>query len=95
MPVLPGMPVNARRSSPGRMRGLIQATADGSGGTAVSTSSRSKRVVEVPVVVQMLVVPDALAGVAVQGERRVVVQVIRSVPPSMNLGGGEVTDVPT
>ena len=42
MPVLPGMPVSTRRSSPGSMRGLIQLTAAALGRTAVSTSSRSK-----------------------------------------------------
>jgi hypothetical protein len=31
-------------------------------------------VIEVPVVVQMLVIPDDLTGVGVEGERRVVVQ---------------------
>ena len=42
MPVLPGMPVSTRRSSPGSMRGLIQLTAAAFGRTAVSTRSRSK-----------------------------------------------------
>ena len=41
MPVLPGMPVTTRRTSPAFSRGLIQLTADGSGRTAVSTSRRS------------------------------------------------------
>ena len=34
-----------------------------------------KRVVEVPVVVQVLVIPDDLAGIGIERERRVVIQV--------------------
>ena len=39
--VLPGMPVITLRRSPGRTLGLIQATCDGSGATAVSSRMRS------------------------------------------------------
>ena len=40
-PVLPGMPVITRYTSPRRSRGLIQETCSGSGVIAVSTSRRS------------------------------------------------------
>jgi hypothetical protein len=51
--------------------------------------------IEIPVIDDVLVVPDDLAGVDVERERRVVVEVLASLPPSMNFGAGIVTDVPT
>ena len=73
-PVFPGTPVITLRSSPARSRGLIQ---------LVSRVGRDHRVdeqalegmVHVPVVVQV-VVPANLAGVGVERERRVMVEVL-------------------
>ena len=65
----------------GRDRGLHQQPLEG--------------MVEVPVIDDVLVVPDDLAGVGVERERRVVVQVLLVVAARMNFGAGIVTDVPT
>ncbi len=46
-----------------------------------------ERVVEVPAVVEVLVVPDDLAGVGVEGEGRVVVEVLQVGPADEELGG--------
>ena len=54
---------------------LFQATASGSGADRGVDEQALERMVEVPVVVQVLVVPDDLAPVGVQREGRVVVQV--------------------
>ena len=47
-----------------------------------------ERMIEVPAVVQVLVVPDDLASVGVKCERRVVVQVLIAGPADHELGGG-------
>ena len=60
---------------------MIQATASASGATAVSTSRRSNGWSRSQSSFQVLVVPDDLAGVGVEREGRVVVQV-REVGPA-------------
>ena len=68
--------ITTSRCSPRRTSGLIHLTKLGSGATAVCTSTRSLIDVLVPVVArQMLVVPDELAGVGLQRDGRVAVEV--------------------
>ncbi len=50
--------------------------------------------IEIPVIDDVLVVPDNLSGIGVQRQRAVVVEICLVVTTSMNLGAGEVTDVP-
>ena len=76
MPVLPGMPVITRRRSPGRTRGLIHATSLGVGRNGRVDEQPLERMIEIPVIVQMLVVPDDLAVGRVQRQRRVVIEVL-------------------
>ena len=76
MPVLPGMPVITRRSSP-----RLQPRVDpGDGGRVRPHCGVDQQalegVVEVPTVVQVLVVPGDLPRVGVEGEGGVVVQVL-------------------
>ena len=95
MPVLPGMPVITRRFSPGLILGLIHATSFGFGATAVSTQQPLERVVEVPVIDDVLVVPHDLAGVGVQAPAwSCGTGSCLSLPPSMYFGAGDDTDVP-
>ena len=76
-----------RRTSPGRSRGLIQSTASGSGATAVSSSIRSNGWSRSQWSFRCWVVPDDLAGVGVEGEGRVVVQVRDVGAAEHELGG--------
>ena len=54
-----------------------------------------ERMVEIPVIDEMLVVPDDPPCLDVERERRVVIEVLLVVPPRMNFAAGIVTDVPT
>ena len=55
-----------------------------------------ERMIEIPVIDDVLVVPDDLAGVGVERQRRVVVEVRACrCRRAMNFGAGIVTDVPT
>ena len=94
-PVFPGMPVITLRTSPARNRGLIQLMASRSGATTVSTSSRSNGWSMSQWSIQVLVIPAHLAGVGVERNRRVVVEVLEVRASQQNVGAGEVTDVPT
>ena len=76
MPVLPGMPVMTLRRSPGRTRGLIHLTADASGGRLRLDEQPFERMVEIPVIDDVLEVPDDLARLDVERERRVVIEVL-------------------
>ena len=89
------MPVITGRSSPGCRRGLIQATASGSGGDRGVDDQALEGMVDVPVVVQVLVVSSGSRRVGVEGQRRIVVQVRVLDAARRNFGAGEVTDVPT
>ena len=76
MPVLPGMPVTTLRRSPGSNaridpRDLARIRRDGR-----VDEQPLERMVEIPVIDEMLVVPDDLAGLGVERERRVVIQVL-------------------
>ena len=51
--------------------------------------------IEVPVIDDVLVVPDDLSGVGVERERGVVVEVREVVARERELGAGMVTEVPT
>ena len=50
--------------------------------------------VEIPVIHHVLVIPDDLAGIGIQCQVELWYRYFLSVPASMNLGAGEVTDVP-
>ena len=76
MPVLPGMPVMTLRTSPERTRGLIHCTALRIGRDGRVDEQALERMVEVPVIDDVLEVPDDLARVRVDRERRVVVEVL-------------------
>ena len=76
------------RTSPRSTRGLIQSTASGVRRHRGVDEQPFEGVVEIPVVVQVLVVPDDLAGVGVEGQRRVVVEVREVGAAEQELRGG-------
>ncbi len=70
------MPVTTRRSSPRRRRGLIHGTSLGVGRHGSVDQHALERMIEVPVIDRVLVVPDGLARRGPQRERRVVIEVL-------------------
>ena len=76
MPVLPGMPVTTLRRSPGRSLGLIQVTCARIGRHGGIDQQPLERMIEIPVIDDVLVIPDDLSGVGVQRQRRVVIEVL-------------------
>ena len=74
MPVLPGMPVSTLRTSPGLMLRVDPGTWPAPARPRCRRDAL-ERVVEVPMVDDVLVVPHDLAGVRVQRERRGVVEI--------------------
>ena len=90
-----GMPVSTCRTAPGSSRGLIQGHRVGIRGHRRVYEQPLEGVVEVPVVVQVPVVPADLAGSASRASVELWYRCVFSMPPRRNFGAGEVTDVPT
>ena len=76
MPVLPGMPVRTLRRSPGFSFGLIQADLRRVGGYGGVDQDAFEGMIEIPMIDDVLVIPDDLAGVGVDGERAVVIEIL-------------------
>ena len=89
MPVLPGMPVMTLRRSPGLIFGLIHATSFASRRDRGLHEQPLERMIEIPVIDDVLVVPDDLAGVGVERERRVVIEVLLVVAAERELRRGD------
>jgi hypothetical protein len=72
---------------------LIQLTREESGETGGIDQQALEGMIEIPIVDDMLVIPNNLVGLRVRRERRVVIEILLVVA-SRNLGAGEVTEVP-
>ena len=94
IPVLPGIPVITFLVSPGRIVGLIQGTSSGLGDLGLNDHS-FEDVISVRVVPgQVLELPDHLAGIRIDRERRVRVEQVGLSRAAQLLGRGAVTPVP-